>query len=162
MDFLIWLIIILLFIFSFIGLIYPIIPSVVLVWLGVVLYYFFISQAEVSWWSWATLIVLTVVLFLTDYLANLYFVQRSGGSKWGIRAATIGVIIGCFVVPPFGILIVPFILVLLTEIIQRKTITDSFKVALGTLIAFLSGTFAKALFQLVMIVVFIIDVFIIK
>lgn len=158
MNILLWLSIIVLFVFSFIGLIYPIIPSVVLIWLGVVLYYFFGSTATVSWWTWATLGVLTIVLFLTDYLANLYFVQRSGGSKWGIRAATVGVIIGCFVVPPFGILIVPFILVLLTELIQRKVLSEALKVALGTLIAFLSGTFVKALFQFVMIVVFLIDV----
>ncbi len=144
---------------SFVGLIYPIIPSVVLIWLGAILYYFFVSAAAVSWWTWGTFIVLTLVLFLTDYLANLYFVQRSGGSKWGIRAATVGVIVGCFIFPPFGILIVPFILVLVTELAQRKTFGDALKVALGTLIAFLSGTFAKSLFQLVMIVVFLLDVF---
>ncbi|WP_247747450.1 DUF456 domain-containing protein [Alkalihalobacillus sp. BA299] len=159
MDILLWIIIIACFVMSFVGLIYPIIPSVVLIWLGAILYYFFVSAAAVSWWTWGTFIVLTLVLFLTDYLANLYFVQRSGGSKWGIRAATVGVIVGCFIFPPFGILIVPFILVLVTELAQRKTFGDALKVALGTLIAFLSGTFAKSLFQLVMIVVFLLDVF---
>ncbi|WP_078427923.1 DUF456 domain-containing protein [Alkalihalobacterium alkalinitrilicum] len=158
MDIFLWIIIIACFVLSFVGLIYPIIPSVVLIWLGVVLYYFFIS-ATVSWWSWGTFILLTIVLFLTDYLANLYFVERSGGTKWGIRAATVGVIVGCFVFPPFGILVVPFLLVLVTELVQRKTLKDALKVALGTFIAFLSGTFAKAVFQLVMIIVFLVDVF---
>ena len=38
---------------------------------------------------------------------NKYFVNRFGGSKLGEYAALIGVIVGCFVIPPFGIIIVP-------------------------------------------------------
>ncbi|RXJ01923.1 DUF456 domain-containing protein [Anaerobacillus alkaliphilus] len=159
MDIVLWLVIIVLFIISFVGLVYPIIPSVVLIWGGVAIYYFFILPEAVSWWTWSTFILLTTLLFITDYLANIFFVKRYGGSKWGLRAATIGVIIGCFVIPPFGILIVPFVLVLVTELIQKKTIGESIKVATGTLIAFLSGTFAKAMIQSVMIIVFLLDIF---
>ncbi|WP_096200601.1 DUF456 domain-containing protein [Bacillus sp. FJAT-45350] len=157
MDILISILIAILFILSFVGLIYPIIPSVLLIWGGVALYHFFINADALSWWTWGTYILLTVVLFLTDYLANLYFVQRYGGSKWGMRAVTVGIIIGCFVIPPFGILIVPFILVLFTELFQNKSPAYALKVATGTIIAFLSGVFAKGIIQTVMIVVFIID-----
>ncbi|MCT8136536.1 DUF456 domain-containing protein [Anaerobacillus sp. CMMVII] len=159
MEIVLWIIIIALFIVSFIGLVYPIIPSVLLIWGGVVIYYFFISPESVTWWTWITFTVLTILLFLTDYLANLYFVKRYGGSKWGLRAATIGVIIGCFVIPPFGIILVPFALVLVTELLQHKPFQESFKVAIGTVIAFLSGTFAKAVVQAVMIIVFLLDIF---
>ncbi len=159
MEFFLWLLIIALFIISFVGLIYPIIPSVVLIWVGVAIYYFFMFPEAVSWWTWSTFIILTILLFITDYLANMFFVKRYGGSKWGLRAATIGVIVGCFVIPPFGILIVPFVLVLLTELAQQKAVGESVKVATGTLIAFLSGTFAKAVIQSAMIIVFLLDIF---
>lgn len=159
METFLWLIIIACFIVSFVGLVYPIIPSVILIWVGVAIYYFFINTETLSWWTWTTFAILTILLFLSDYLANLYFVQRYGGSKWGMRAATIGVIIGCFVIPPFGILFIPFILVLITELIQHKTFTDSLKVATGTLIAFLSGTLAKAIIQSGMIIIFLMDSF---
>ena len=49
---------------------------------------------------------------------NKYFVNRFGGSKLGEYAALIGVIVGCFVIPPFGIIIVPFIAVLIVELVQ--------------------------------------------
>ena len=158
LDILFWVIIIACFIFSFVGLIYPIIPSVLVIWVGVVLYHFGINPDELSWISWTMFVLLTVLLFLADYLANLHFVDKAGGSKWGMRAATVGLIVGSFVIPPFGVIIVPFLLVLLAESLQKKSFGESIKVAFATLIAFLSGTFAKAIIQLIMIVVFVFDV----
>jgi uncharacterized protein YqgC (DUF456 family) len=157
-DIILWIIIIACFIFSFVGLIYPIIPSVFVIWAGVILYHFGINSNELSWISLTMLVLLTILLFLADYLANLHFVDKAGGSKWGMRAATIGLIIGSFVIPPFGVIIVPFVLVLIAEMMQKKTFKESIKVAVATLIAFLSGTFAKAIIQLIMIVVFVFDV----
>lgn len=158
MEIILWILIIALFILSFIGLFYPIIPSVLVIWAGVFIYFFFISSEAISWWTWGSFIFLTVVLFIVDYIANLYFVKRYGGSTWGMRMATIGVIIGCFIMPPFGILFVPFILVLLTELLQNKAINESFKIAFGTFIAFLSSTIAKAMLQLCMIIIFLFDI----
>ncbi len=158
MDIIFWIIIIACFIFSFVGLVYPIIPSVLLIWVGILLYHFGITPNELSWISWSIFLIFTILLFLADYLVNLHFVDKAGGSKWGMRAATIGLIVGSFVIPPFGVIIVPFSLVLLAEIVQKKTFQESFKVAFATLIAFLSGTFAKAIIQLIMIIVFVIDI----
>lgn len=125
-----------------------------MIWIGVVLYHFGINPNELSWISWTMLVVLTILLFLADYLANLHFVDKAGGTKWGMRAAAIGLIVGSFVIPPFGVIIVPFALVLFTEIIQKKTLRGSMKVAFATFIAFLSGTFAKGVIQLLMMIVF--------
>ncbi|MCM3766939.1 DUF456 domain-containing protein [Neobacillus niacini] len=158
MDILLWIIIVACFIVSFVGLVYPIIPSVLMIWAGVAVYHFGINSDELSWISWTMLVLLTVLLFLADYLANLHFVDKAGGSKWGMRAATIGLIVGSFVIPPFGVIVVPFVLVLLAELLQKKTFQESAKVAVATLFAFLSGTFAKAVIQLIMIVVFAVDV----
>ena len=160
LDIILWIIIIACFILSFVGLIYPIIPSVLVIWVGIIIYQFGINHHELSWLSYTMLGLLTILIFLADYLVNLHFVDKAGGSKWGMRAATIGLIIGGFVIPPFGVIIVPFALVLIVELIQKKTFQESMKVAFATLIAFLSGTFAKAIIQIIMIVVFIIDVMI--
>ncbi|MEC1638609.1 DUF456 domain-containing protein [Schinkia azotoformans] len=157
-DIIFWIIIIACFILSFVGLVYPIIPAVVMIWGGVVLYHFGINPNELSWISWTLFVILTILLFLADYLANLHFVDKAGGTKWGMRAAAIGLIVGSFVIPPFGVIIVPFAMVLISEIIQKKTFQESIKVAFATLIAFLSGTFAKGIIQLIMIVVFSFDV----
>ena len=104
------------------------------------------------------LLILTLLLFLADYFANLHFVDKAGGSKWGMRVATIGLIVGSFVIPPIGVIIVPFALVLIVEMMQKKSFQESLKVAFATFMAFLSGTLAKVIIQLIMIVVFVLDV----
>ena len=94
LNILLWIVIAACLFFSFIGLVYPIIPSVLLIWLGVGIYHFTINPNELSWISLTMLLVLTVLLFLADYLANLHFVEKAGGSVWGKRGATLGLIIG--------------------------------------------------------------------
>lgn len=157
-DIIFWVLILASFIISFVGLVYPVIPSVVMIWIGVLLYHFGINSNELSWISYTMLVLLTVLLFLADYLANLHFVDKAGGSKWGTRAATIGLIVGSFVVPPFGVILVPFALVLVAELLQKRSFQESIKVAFATLIAFLSGTFAKVIIQLIMIGIFVVAV----
>ncbi|WP_416151201.1 DUF456 domain-containing protein [Salipaludibacillus sp. HK11] len=160
MDLVIWILIVSLFIFSFIGLLYPIIPSVLLLWGAIALYYFFIDGDSLSFWTWGSLLVLTILIFLADYMASMYFIKKYGASKKGMTAATVGLIIGSFVIPPIGIFIVPFILVLLTELSQQHPFKRSCKIAIGTLLGFLTSTFAKGLIQLVLIIIFLSDVFI--
>jgi uncharacterized protein YqgC (DUF456 family) len=158
LDIILWMAIIACFILSFVGLVYPVIPSVLLIWLGVGIYHFAINPNELSWISFVMLLLLTVLLFLADYLANLHFVEKAGGSVLGKRVATLGLIIGSFVIPPFGVVIVPFALVFIVELLQKKPLAASIKVAAAVLIAFLSGTLAKAVVQLIMIIVFLLDV----
>ncbi|MBU9710660.1 DUF456 domain-containing protein [Evansella tamaricis] len=158
MEIFLWILIVVFFIVSFIGLIYPIIPAILMIWGGIAIFHFFINPDALSWWTWMSAIILTILIFLADLLTNLYFVKKYGGSKASMRAATIGLIIGCFVIPPFGILIVPFILVFIVEMVQDRTWKESFKVSIGTLLAFLSSTFAKGLIQLTIIIIFLIDV----
>ncbi|GAF21479.1 hypothetical protein JCM19047_1163 [Bacillus sp. JCM 19047] len=102
--------------------------------------------------------VLTFFLLVVDFLANVIFVKRTGGSKWGERMALVGVIIGAFIYPPFGLILVPFVLVLAVELLQQKTFNEAIKIAFASFLAFLSGSFAKAVVQTVMIIWFFIEV----
>jgi uncharacterized protein YqgC (DUF456 family) len=56
--------------------------------------------------------------------------------------------------------IVPFVAVFLVELSQRKEAKDALKVAVGTIIGFLSSTVAKVFIQLGMIGWFFLEVFI--
>ena len=71
---------------------------------------------------------------------NKYFVNRFGGSKLGEYAALIGVIVGCFVIPPFGIIIVPFIAVLIVELVQDFDFGKALKASIGSVVAFLASS----------------------
>jgi Uncharacterized protein conserved in bacteria len=104
------------------------------------------------------MIVLTMILLLADIFASSLSVKRFGGSKSGERIAAISVIIGSFIYPPFGIIILPFIAVLLVELRQDRSFKAALKASTGSLIGFLSGSFAEVFIQLVMIVWFFLNV----
>ncbi|MEK4300016.1 DUF456 domain-containing protein [Oceanobacillus sp. FSL W8-0428] len=158
MDILLWIIIILLFIASFLGIIFPMIPSVIAIWGGFLIYYFFINSETLNWWFWAGMIVITVILFVADIIANSYFVKKFGGSKAGERGAAVAVIIGSFITPPFGIIYVPFLTVLAIEMMQRRTVKEAIRASIGSFLGFLGGSVAKVVLQLIMIVWFFIAV----
>ncbi len=65
--------------------------------------------------------------------------NRFSGPKFGEYAALIGVVIGCFVLPPFGIIIIPFILVFIVELIQGYSFERAVKVSIGSIVAFLTS-----------------------
>ncbi|GAB3791023.1 DUF456 domain-containing protein [Virgibacillus kimchii] len=156
LDILIWIIIITLFLLSFAGVIFPIIPSVLVIWVGFLLYHFVLNPDQLNFFFWIAMIVFTIILIMADIIANSYFVKKYGGSKSGERGAAVAVIVGSFIMPPFGIIIVPFAVVFLIEMMQRRTTAEALRASFGSLIGFLSGTFAKVVLQFVMIVWFFI------
>lgn len=147
------------FAISFIGLIYPVIPAVLFIWLGAGLHHFILEP--VSWFTWLALAGLTIIIFAADYFASMYFVDRYGGSARGKWAAAAGLIVGSFIIPPFGVIVIPFAAVLVTEYMQHRDWETAIKTSFGTVFAFLSSVFAKGIIQLTMIVIFLVDVILI-
>ena len=160
MEVFLWILIVACFILSFVGLVVPILPAAVFVWAGAALYHFFIDSAALSSLTWVSFIVLTALMLVSDQLANVYTVKRYGGSRLSTFASFVGAFIGLFAAPPWGVLVVPFLLVFLVELIfQKRSPEMSVKAAVGTLVGFVSSLVAKAVIQLVMIVFFFVDVF---
>ncbi|KAB7706172.1 DUF456 family protein [Bacillus aerolatus] len=160
MDVAAWIGIVVLFVISFAGLIFPVIPSILFLWGGFLLYHFGINRDELSIIFWIAMGLFTILIIVSDILANSYFVKKYGGSKWGERIAALAVIVGSFVFPPFGILLVPFAAVLVTELIIQKDIRKAVMIGFATFVGFLSGTIAKFIIQLIMIAWFIIEIII--
>ncbi|RDI43971.1 DUF456 domain-containing protein [Falsibacillus pallidus] len=159
MDWFYWGIIIILFIISFIGLVYPVIPSVLFILGGYILYGLFFSFKDFSWLFWSVQILFVILLFGADYLANMIGIKKYGGTKAGIWGSTIGMIAGPFVIPVAGIIIGPFIGAVLGELIVNKTsFKQSLKIGLGSLIGFISSVFTKGIIQAVMIIYFFFQV----
>lgn len=154
MEIVIWILIIALFVLSFAGIIFPIIPSVFVLWGGFLLYQFALNPNELTLSFWIGMGIITALLVGADIISNSYFVKKYGGSKWGERGAAVAVIIGSFIVPPFGILIVPFLTVFIIELLQQRTVQEAFRASFGSLIGFLGGAVAKIVLQFVMIVWF--------
>jgi uncharacterized protein YqgC (DUF456 family) len=71
------------FVIAFIGLVYPIIPSVVFIVAGFVLYGFLFTFGHYSYLFWIIEGIFTAVLFAADYIANLLGIKRFGVQQGG-------------------------------------------------------------------------------
>ena len=79
-----------------------------------------------------------------DYILPGYFSKVFGGTKAGITGATIGVLIGAFVMGPIGIIMGPFVGAVVGEMIkERRPLDKALVVGFGSLLSFFVGTGIK-------------------
>lgn len=157
MDIIAWILIIISFIIAFAGLVYPIIPSVLFILLGFILYGVFYSFGDLPWWFWVIQILFVALLFGADTLANAFGVKKFGGSNAGMWGSTIGLLIGPFVIPIAGILIGPFLGAILAElIVNRSSLKQAILTGVGSLVGFLTSIITKGIIQIIMIIIFVI------
>ncbi|MCT6922611.1 DUF456 domain-containing protein [Metasolibacillus sp.] len=158
MDIIAWILIIACFVISFVGLVYPIIPSVLFIAAGFLIYGLFYTFA-LPWWFWVIEVLFVVLLFVADTIANLVGVKKFGGSKAGMWGSTIGLLIGPFVIPLAGILIGPFLGAVIAELlVERTTIKQAVRTGVGSVVGFLTSVAAKGTIQAIMILVFVIAI----
>lgn len=151
-----WIVTIVMFIVAFAGLVYPIIPSVIFIIAGFLLYGWMVSFEELTWLFWVIQILFVILLFGADTLANLVGVKKFGGSKAGMWGSTFGLLVGPFVIPVAGILIGPFIGAVLAElIVSRSGLKQSLLTGIGSLVGFLTSFVTKGAIMLLMIGIFI-------
>ncbi|MFC8688081.1 DUF456 domain-containing protein [Brevibacillus porteri] len=159
MEIFLWVVVVLLFLLSIAGIFLPVLPDTILLWAGFLLYHFFIADPGAGlpasfWWG---MVVLSILLYGADLLTNMYFVKKYGGSKWSSIAAAVGILLGIFVFPPFGMLILPFVFVVLVELmVQKQSMERAVKAGVGSLIGFLGSAVVKVILQVTMIIWFFI------
>lgn len=155
MEIFTWIVILLFFAVGFVGLIYPIIPAVLFIFGGFVVYGLFFDFGDLPWWFWLIESLFVILLFGADALANAFGVKKFGGSKAGLWGSTIGLIIGPFVIPIAGILVGPFIGAILAELLFNKSsIKQSVRSGIGSVVGFITSVFTKGIIQIVMVVLF--------
>jgi uncharacterized protein YqgC (DUF456 family) len=160
MEIVYWSIILVLFIIGFVGLVYPIIPSVLFLLAGYILYGVFFSFEPFGWFFWLIQSFFIILLFVADYIANMIGVQKYGGSKAGVWGSTIGLLVGPFIIPFLGILIGPFIGAVGAELlVNKRDFKNSLKIGFGSVVGFISSVITKAIIQTLMIVYFLLVVF---
>ena len=142
-------IIIIAFLFFFIGLvgaILPIIPGPIITYTGILLLYFFsdlsFSNNEIFIYT-----IITVLVFFSDYILQFFGVRKFGGQKHSVYGTMFGVFIGLFF-PPLGLIVGPFLGAFFGALLDNKEKKQAIMVAFGALLGFLFGTFIKILYSI--------------
>jgi len=153
MEYLLLALAIILMILGIAGCLLPILPGPPLTYLGLVVLHF-TRFADIGKNIFIIMGIVAVVVTVIDYVVPIWGTKQFGGSKYGMRGATVGLIIGLFL-GPLGIIIGPFIGAVVGELIFKDDIRYAMKAGFGSLLGFLTGVGLKLAAALLMTFYFI-------
>jgi len=140
-------------ILGIIGCLVPVLPGPPFSFLGLI----FLHFTRFGHFTNSALIVLgsvAVVVTILDYIVPVWGTKKLGGTKYGARGATVGLIIGFFL-GPLGIISGAFIGAFVGEMIFKDDIRYALKAGFGSLLGFLTGIGLKLAASFVMTFYFI-------
>ncbi len=141
------------------GIVLPILPSIPLIWAGVLIYAVYDGFESISWVLVLIFGVLTILSVILDYFGGVIGAKKYGATKWGLIGSVIGGIVGFFMGGIIGLIFGPFFGAVLFELIFGKDFRSSLKSGVGTLVGFLGGAIAKLVIGVIIIGIFIWKVF---
>jgi uncharacterized protein YqgC (DUF456 family) len=149
-----WIIVIVLFAVGLAGAIFPILPGALAIYAAFFIYGFFISFEPFGFWFWTIQTLIVAALFIADYAVNAWGVKKYGGSRASVIGSTIGIIIGPFVIPAFGLILGPLLGAVIGELLAGSNFNQSLKVGFGAVVGLFSSMAVKVVLQAAMIVLF--------
>jgi uncharacterized protein len=154
-----WTLIILLIVVGLIGTVVPLLPGSTLILAGAVVHKLVFPDGphSVSWWVIAGMFALMVFSYVIDFISGAVGAKYFGATLWGAVGGLIGAVVGIFFGFP-GIFIGPLVGVLAGELIGGKHLVAAGKSTWGTLLGTTAGMIAKLVIALVMVGLFVLDV----
>jgi len=153
MDYVLLALAIALMIIGIAGCLLPVLPGPPLSFLGIVVLHL-TRFANISKNLFIILGLVAIIVTIVDYVVPIWGTRHFGGSKYGMRGATVGLIIGLFLGPP-GIIIGPFLGAVVGELIFKDDIKYAIKAGFGSLLGFLTGIGLKLAASLLMTFYFV-------
>ena len=128
---------IILMVIGIIGCLVPVLPGPPISFLGLIL----LHVTKFGHFTSTTLIVMaaiTVAVTILDYIVPIWGTRKFGGSKYGARGATVGLVVGLFL-GPLGLIVGPLAGAIVGELIFKDDIKYALKAGFGSLLGFLTG-----------------------
>lgn len=153
-DILLWTAAVLCVLAGTVGLVLPVLPGPVILFVGLVLGAWAEGFTHVGWLPLSLLAAMMVGALVIDQLAAAYGVRRVGASRSAAVGALIGAVLGILGGLP-GILLGPFIGAFLGELYAKDKLGSAGRAGLGAWMGFFLGTVAKVAIGVTMIGTFI-------
>ena len=141
-------------IFGLLGCLLPVIPGPPLSYIGLII----LHLSPGFHFSTQFLVIMGAVALVVTIFDNILpalSAKRSGGSKRAVWGAVLGLAAGMFFIPPWGLIIGPFIGAVIGELSTGKDSNQAFKSGFNTFIGFLGGVLIKLIASGVMFWYFI-------
>ena len=100
-------------------------------------------------------LVINIIVQVMDYILPVYGAKRYGASKKGIWGSVIGIILGLFFFPPFGVILGALVGAVIGELIAGKKESEALRAGMATFIASLIMLAAKLILAVIMTYYFV-------
>ena len=158
MEFLWWVITIVLFAVGLIGTIVPVLPGTTIILAAAVIHRIMLGpEKSIGWRTIIVLVQLTLATYAIDILGGYFGAKYFGATKWGTFGAILGALVGLF----FGIVglfVGPVIGAIAGEFIAGKRMIDAGRAGWGSLLGNLGAMLGKLVIALAMITIFLVSV----
>lgn len=135
---------------GFVGTIVPALPGIPMIFIGIALAAWAGNFAVIGWFTLAFCLVLTVIGFAVDWIAQSMGAKKAGASRYGIAGALVGTVVGIFF-GFIGIFFFPLIGAFLGEFIAQRGVKTATAVGWATWLGMLAGTAVKVGIAFVMV-----------
>jgi uncharacterized protein YqgC (DUF456 family) len=124
------------------GVVLPLLPGAVLLFLGVVLVAWAGGFALVGWPTLVAAGILCVVIWVVDFVAAALGARASGASRWAVLGAGLGFAVGLFFAP-LGLLVGPVVGAVALEYLKDPDFERALRAGAGAFVGFLLGSVVK-------------------
>lgn len=132
------------------GTLLPILPGTLLVFAGAFVYAWYHDFAVLTWPAVGLLGGLALLSQGIDWLATAIGARRFGASRWGVAGSCIGMLVGLLAGGLPGLLLGPCIGAVAGELLSGRSLRQSTRSGLGTVVGFLGGTIGRLAIALTM------------
>ena len=124
------------------GCILPVLPGPPLTYIALLLLNFtgkhqFSTNFLILW------AIIAIAVTILDNIIPVWGTKKYGGSKKAVWGSIVGLLVGLFAFPPFGIVIGPFLGAVIGELIDGKKTGAAIRSGFGAFMGFLGGTLLK-------------------
>ncbi|MFA9392047.1 MAG: DUF456 domain-containing protein [Prolixibacteraceae bacterium] len=142
MDILLIVFAIIFLLLGLVGCILPVLPGPPLAYVALLLLNFtskhqFTSKFLIIW------AIIAIVVTILDNMIPIWGTKKFGGSKKAVWGSLVGLLVGLFIFPPFGIIIGPFAGAVIGELMEGKNTSEALRSGFGAFMGFLGGTLLK-------------------
>ena len=149
-----WILAVALIVVGVVGTVLPALPGAILVFAGIALAAWIDDFARISGWTLGVLGVLTVIAWLTDYVAAAAGAKKVGASKYAIIGAAIGTVAGVFT-GLVGLIFMPLVGAAIGEYLAQQDALRAGRVGIATWLGMLAGTVVKVAVVFLMVGIFV-------
>lgn len=154
--FILWIVVSALFAIGLIGTVVPILPGVLLVYVGILFYALVTGFDEVSPGMTLGFGVVALFSLLTTLIGPAAAVRGAGGRTLTMAGAVIGVILGVLTSGPLGLVVGAFVGALAGALIEGRSFNQAAGLAARSIIGALAATVVQFFLALVLIIAFFI------